>query len=352
MSHKKLRDNKTCLNCGNLVEERFCTHCGQENLELNDSVWSLVTHYIQDLFHYDNGLWHTLKFLLLKPGQVAREYMDGKRKQNLEPIRFYIFASTVFFLLLFLVVPTTSLNISNRPESNYTKRLFHLKQEKEYLKGTADTAIVNQLTQSLKAKMESRDSSVADSSNQGVEINMFGAPSVDTMEADGWLSSVLLKRIAARQAELEKRHEGDDRAAFAAILEELFHTLPQLFFLSLPFFAFFLKILYFRRPKNYYAEHFIFTIYHYAYMFIIMILFMAAQWLSDRSSSITYVESGISYVALSLALYPFYYLLVSMKRFYNDRWGRLIFRYMILLILLLITLLMLFMVLAIVTFLW
>lgn len=351
MRHSKLRVDKTCLNCGYLVEERFCTHCGQENLELQDSVWKLMGHYLQDMFSYDNRIWHTLKYLLLKPGRVAREYMDGKRKQNLEPIRFYIFASSVFFLLLFLDFGSTSLNITNTLDKNYSKRLFHLKQEKEFLKGTADTTLVNQLTQSLKEKKENRDASAVDTSNQGVEIDLFGVPAVDTLEAEGWLSSALLERVAARLAELENKHEGDEVAAFQSILGELFHSLPQMFFLSLPFFAFFLKILYFRRPKNSYVEHFIFTIYHYAYTFIIMILFMAIQWCSGKSS-ILFVESGLSYLNVAVILYPFYYLFVSMKRFYNDRWVRLIIRYLILLTLLLFTLLLLFIGLAIFTFLW
>ena len=349
--HKKLRESKTCLNCGQQVEERFCTHCGQENLELQDSVWKLVGHYLQDMFSYDNRIWHTLKYLLLKPGHVAREYMDGKRKQNLEPIRFYIFASSVFFLLLFLDFGSTSLNITNTLDKNYSKRLFHLKQEKEYLKGTADTAIVNQLLQSLKEQMEYRDTPGGDTVNQGVEINLFDEPSIDTMEVEGWLSSVLLERFAARLSELENKPEGDEVEAFYAILDELLHTVPQLFFLSLPFFAFFLKLLYFRRPKNSYVEHFIFTIYHYAYTFIIMILFMFALWLSGRSN-IEFLESVISYLTVALAIYPFYYLFVSMKRFYNDRWGRLILRYLILLFMLLITLILLFIGLAIFTFLW
>ena len=152
MRHKKLRDNKDCLNCGQEVEARFCSHCGQENLELHDSVFRLILHYIQDMFSYDNRLWHTLKNLVLKPGRVAREYMDGKRRQNLEPIRFYVFASSVFFLLLFFAVGPASLDIAGDPDKNYAKRIFHLKQEKEYRKGTADTSLVNQLTQSLQAE--------------------------------------------------------------------------------------------------------------------------------------------------------------------------------------------------------
>ena len=348
MSHKKLRSQNNCLNCGHQVAERFCSHCGQENLELQDSTFHLIINYIQDIFNYDNRLWHTLKNLLLRPGRVAREYMDGKRRQNLEPIRFYLFASSIFFLLLFFTVGSASINMSNSAATNYSKRLFHLKQEKEFRHGTADTTLVNQLMMPLKDSLSINDSISIDTS--GVEINLFDS-SLDTAEAEGWLSKVLLKRLEERQAELQAKHEGDESQAIAAFLDEVFHSLPQLFFLSLPFFALFLKLLYFRRPINSYVEHFIFSIYHYAYLFVIMILFILVQWFADRCG-IEVVASTMSYVVGGLVIYPFYYLLISMKRFYNDRWGRLIFRYFILLFLLFIILLLLFVGIAAFTLLW
>ena len=350
MSHKKLRDNKTCLNCGHQVEERFCTQCGQENLELHDSVFQLVLHYVQDMFSYDNRIWHTLKNLVLKPGRVAREYMDGKRRQNLDPLRFYVFASSFFFLLLFFAVGSDKWKLSGDTEKNYSKRLFHLKQEKEFRKGTADTAIINQLTSSLKDRMKNKEGGAVDTTGGDVQIDLFDTK-VDTLEGENWLTKILLKQLEARQSELEKQHEGDEGEASKAILDEIFHALPQLFFLSLPFFAFFLKLLYFRRPKNSYVEHFIFSIYHYAYLFIIMILFMAAQWIDNRLGG-EFIESSMSYVTLGLVLYPFYYLFVSMKRFYNDKWGKLIFRFFALLFFLLITLIILFLAIAVFTFLW
>jgi hypothetical protein len=275
--------------------------------------------------------------------------VNGNKILNLSGFTYLLLLFS--FCFCFFVVGSSSLDIADTSGNAYSKRLYHLNQEKEYLKGTADTAVVNQLTQSLKEKIALRDTSGADISGQGVEIDLFDVPSVDTMKAEGWLSGILLETLAARQSELQKKHDGDEGAAFSAILEEVFHSLPQLFFLSLPFFAFFLKILYFRRPGNYYVEHFIFTIYHYAYTFCIMILFMATQWLSGRSS-LAYIESGMSSVTLALVLYPFYYLFVSMKRFYKDRWGRLILRYMVLLSFLLMTMLLLFMGIAIFTFLW
>jgi len=275
--------------------------------------------------------------------------MDGKRRQNLEPIRFYLFASSIFFLLFFFEVGSVSINMSKSSATNYSKRLYHLKQEKKFREGTADTSLINQLMQPLKDTLTRNDTSAIDTS-QDVQIDLFDS-SIDTADADGWLSKVLLKRFEARQAELEEKHEGDEKQATGTIIDEIIHSLPQLFFLSLPFFALFLKLLYFRRPKNSYVEHFIFSIYHYAYLFVIMILFIVAQWAIERCGG-TFLESALSYVIGVLILYPFFYLFISMKRFYNDRWGKLMLRYFVLLFLLFIILLLLFVGIAMFTFLW
>src|SRR5688500_10817736 len=133
MSHHKIRQEKNCLNCGQTVEDRYCTHCGQENVEIQHSALHLIFHYVQDLFHYDGKVWHTLKNLLLKPGLVASEYMEGKRMRNLEPVRFYVFASTVFFLLLFFIVNSDKWNSSIEPELNYPRRIYNLNQEKKFI---------------------------------------------------------------------------------------------------------------------------------------------------------------------------------------------------------------------------
>lgn len=155
MSHNNLRHENNCLNCGNVVQDRFCTHCGQENLQIQDSAFHLILHYLQDLFHYDGKIWQTLKNLILKPGLVATEYMEGKRIRHLEPIRFYVFSSTVFFILLFFFVNEEKWNKPVDPEHNYDKRIYNLNQEKKFLKGSPDTVFINSLKAHLIHKRDS-----------------------------------------------------------------------------------------------------------------------------------------------------------------------------------------------------
>ena len=116
MSHLKERTQKNCLNCGTQVEGRYCQQCGQENVEVKESFWQLLMHFIEDLTPFDGKLWKTLKLLLFKPASLTRLYMDGKRATYLHPIRMYLFVSAVFFLVIFTGGPKSpaELNKDNK----------------------------------------------------------------------------------------------------------------------------------------------------------------------------------------------------------------------------------------------
>ena len=346
MSHKKLRTEKNCLNCGHDVEDRFCTQCGQENLELDDSAFHLAIHYIKDLFHYDGKFWHTLKSLVTRPGLVAKEYLEGKRQRHLEPVRYYVFASTVFFLVFFFVIKAESEQNQVEPAKNYDKRLYLLNQEKEFMKGTADTICVNQLLATVRIQSGDTLEVVIDTSreegNVDITIGDVGDIPKDSMS---WIER-LVARADEWTEEMEKEHEGDSSKIMNAFLEEIVHDFPQLIFLSLPFFAFFLKILYWRSRKNNLAQHFIFSIYHYAFLFSIILCFILFGWLMNKLPG-SFFDALLSWLITPMILYPFVYLYLSMKRFYNDRGIKLVFRYLVLIFLLGMTLFTLFLFLAI-----
>ncbi|MBS1734243.1 MAG: DUF3667 domain-containing protein, partial [Bacteroidetes bacterium] len=101
MSHFKERSEKNCLNCGTEVNGRYCHVCGQENIEPKETVWHLVTHFFNDITHFDGKFFSTLKYLITKPGFLSAEYMKGRRNSYLNPIRMYVFTSAFFFLIFF-----------------------------------------------------------------------------------------------------------------------------------------------------------------------------------------------------------------------------------------------------------
>jgi hypothetical protein len=60
MSKDPLRKDKTCLNCRYVVENRFCSNCGQENTDTKNFS-SFVHSFFEDLTHYENAFGKLLK---------------------------------------------------------------------------------------------------------------------------------------------------------------------------------------------------------------------------------------------------------------------------------------------------
>ena len=122
MSKSLLREDKTCLNCHYVVEKRFCPNCGQENANTRKTFYHLFVHFFEDLTHYENAFWKTIKNLLLKPGTLTKEYLSGKRLSYLAPVRLYIFISFVVFLSIsFISNDHDELNVEKKPHTFTTK---------------------------------------------------------------------------------------------------------------------------------------------------------------------------------------------------------------------------------------
>src|SRR5690606_9953155 len=103
MSHRPERKEKDCLNCGTIVHGKYCHVCGQENTEPKESFWGMVSHFFNDITHFDGKFFTTLRVLLTRPGFLSAEYMRGRRMSYLNPVRMYVFTSALFFLIFFSI---------------------------------------------------------------------------------------------------------------------------------------------------------------------------------------------------------------------------------------------------------
>lgn len=69
-----------CLNCGNLVTEKYCGNCGQVSSTHRYSLKHVVAHdFIHGVWHVDKGVLYTIKQLFTNPGNSTRAYILGKR---------------------------------------------------------------------------------------------------------------------------------------------------------------------------------------------------------------------------------------------------------------------------------
>ena len=103
MSHPPARSDLACRNCGTPAPLKFCPECGQETTlhppSLGEFVHEFVGHYVA----LEGALWRTLRLLVARPGRLTREYLDGRRRRYVLPLRLYLTCSFLFFLVLKLM---------------------------------------------------------------------------------------------------------------------------------------------------------------------------------------------------------------------------------------------------------
>ena len=98
---KHRRKTSLCHNCDTMLgaEDNFCRKCGQENHDLKVPITHIAVEVLESITHFDNKFFTTFKSLLTKPGQITKDFLNGKRSRFVPPLRLYFFISTVYFFL-------------------------------------------------------------------------------------------------------------------------------------------------------------------------------------------------------------------------------------------------------------
>jgi len=329
MSAFKLRKEKDCLNCGRIVEENFCPHCGQENIVVKEDALHMVSHAIADYFHFEHKFFGTLKPLMFKPGQLTAAYVAGKRVSFIHPIRLYIFVSIVFFLVIVSlsdVGNNSKVNVKPRPAKQYTQkqkdsilavRMKELEIGMRYVpmptkkrdsvievmrknialggKGKSGWNIGN--TTKWGGSWGTADTTVVD-----YEKNQAALPKE---QRDGFMRHYYAKRS------IELNKYPDPKKKF---FEEFLHNIPKMMFLLLPLFALILKLVYINKNRYYY-EHLIYSFHLHSAIFLSILFTILLQWLFGF---IYDIQGWLTFLCL---IYIVWYIYRSLRTFYNStRW--------------------------------
>ena len=94
-----------CHNCGAAVQYNYCSVCGQETRLHVPSAGEFIHEFIGHYVALEGKLAQTLRFLMLRPGFLTAEYIAGRRKRYVEPLRVYLTMSLLFFAVLKLGGP-------------------------------------------------------------------------------------------------------------------------------------------------------------------------------------------------------------------------------------------------------
>jgi hypothetical protein len=92
-----------CLNCESRLEaqQRFCGHCGQKAGRERLTMRDIAHDFVHLLTHADHSIFSLVKDLAYRPGHVARDYIEGKRKKYFGPLAFlFITVGLASFMVL------------------------------------------------------------------------------------------------------------------------------------------------------------------------------------------------------------------------------------------------------------
>jgi hypothetical protein len=304
-----------CLNCGAHLRGQYCGNCGQRARNRLISLWGLVREAFGDLFELDSRLWRTLVPLVIRPGRLTYDYLQGRRARYMPPFRMYLVLSLLFFLIAFFD-PRETFGIFYEPqtaeEADDEKRREAAEVADEVRRDLAAEGII------IGAPADTDET--GEDATDGLDIRINGNDTaetdcnVDEFSIDGpeWLKRRLTPDRLVHICEQVKKDNGRQ------LVRNLYDNIPIALIVLLPIMAFVLKALY-PLSRRYYVEHLLFFVHFHAFMFLILTL----QILLGRLNAVLPTPEAIGILLIVAAsFYVPVYLFVAMRRVYGQ--GRLL----------------------------
>ncbi|HEX8270473.1 MAG TPA: DUF3667 domain-containing protein, partial [Flavobacterium sp.] len=295
MSNHSIRTDKTCLNCYYVVENRFCPNCGQENIETRKTFHHLFFHFIEDLTHYENSFWKTIRNLLFKPASLTKEYLSGKRMSYLAPVRLYIFISFITFLFI-AIGPDSSKDTININDGTKGGANFQFNSP-----ATLDT--------------------VTGKSENILKSGRFGYASVaefDSIQKYGSDQDKLppyLLWVARKAIVVAEKNTGTEIAD--KFTTSFTSNLPKVLFIYMPIFALVLW-LFQSKKKWYYFDHGIFTLHYFSFLLLVYFVLSIMETILRMISDHYTIEIILGFIHFIGVAWMFYYFFPAHHRFYGE----------------------------------
>jgi hypothetical protein len=94
------RSLTTCASCGHAFSSSYCPECGERRpADRRYDLKHFFHEALEVLFHVDHTLPRTLRTLLVNPGRLTSEFMEGRRKPYLGPLQLFLIVNLLFFLV-------------------------------------------------------------------------------------------------------------------------------------------------------------------------------------------------------------------------------------------------------------
>ena len=317
-----LKQAEACLNCGTTLSGQYCGNCGQRARSRLISIWELIQEAFGDLLELDSRLWRTLIPLVVRPGQLTLDYLQGRRARFMPPFRTYLVLSIFFFLVAFFD-PREELGILFEPEAEVAEDTTADQQSADDIRNEvlqeleAEGLLTSGQVDDLELPVTTDPDADGEDDPGRFVINLDGGDTItgnddcsgiEVGDLPQWLATRLTPE---RLTVVCERLVADDGEAFFG---KLLDNVPAALFILLPLMALILKILY-PRANCYYVEHRLFVVHFHAFVFLILTL----QILFGRLGALVSLPETIADITIfAVSLYIPVYLYKGMRRVYEQ----------------------------------
>lgn len=317
-----------CTNCGHPLDisDRYCPNCSQANSTKKLSLKDFFDEFFASLISYDSKLPKTLSALLIRPGKITKDYIDGRRVSYTNPFRFLLSLAIVYFLMINFTGNFQQFNqfgadgdgdwIKEDSPLNLSTDFKNMEaQEKKELESTLDSLKIWEIiANSDSVLLVDPEKHFKKMSSEGFINRFFGMRE--------FFNAVFKEDKIYRFEEIIKKYDLQDsrmnRAAFGAatsfnrfkkepgsFISSMISKLPFAVFFFLPAFAIFIWLAYVRK-KYTYTDHLIFGFHITSLLFILLIVsFLVDSIFATLSMWFFILVFGI-------------YLFLAMRKFYEQ----------------------------------
>lgn len=354
-----------CLNCGHILDisDKYCANCSQANSTKRLVLKDFLDEFFSSLINYDSKLLATLYTMLVKPGSITRDYINGKRISYTNPFRFLLSLAFLYFLMVSYGGAFSNLdelNLDEKVEQSGPMSFSFNDDDDQEIDSTATKNQLNNVFKGLDSLKtndpvlaknlkgldsleynikewelkEKQSDSLMDANPKAYFQKLESDADTDFYDKAEFFFIMLRNDSISDYAGAKEKYaitgSWRNRLAFntskstlrawrqpGSWLNDTMAKLPFVIFFFLPVFTIFIYVVYIRK-KITYTDHLIFSFHNQSLLFILLIL----SWLIDTAL-------GWSTSGLFLLLFGIY-LFQSMRKFYGQGFFKTSIKYLFL----------------------
>ena len=283
--HADIPPGTPCANCETPLIGTYCHVCGQVAEDFHRSSWKLLVEAVESLLHLDGRLVKTMPNLLRRPGQLTRDYLDGKRAWQVQPFRMFLVILLVVIFAGHWATTTNARRAEARGDDTHSTLGFtgpgQTARDDPAARAEARAEIVADPDMPPAAKAAALAAIDQDWAKFGRSVGENAAAEAATAEKAGTKAGndqIRVRSAIANEAQLssmqhwaQTRYDAvkDDPERFALILEIWGHRIA---ILALPVSALMLTLLFAFNRRFYVFDHLVFSMHSLSFQMLLLTL--------------------------------------------------------------------------------